>query len=403
MSPFDDEVSYKITAIVAVICFALQFVGRPYIGNLSTYLFGGLGGFFSVLTIIFLFYSIKTRQEQEETLLQSKGVETETLSSEKTIKPLIAGMILIIIGSLLTYFFITAALQSFSETPVYTENLYDYNKVQNPIEVLILLLIAFGIMMVIGGILALMRKMRGFALISCVLGFIPTGFMVLVVASFNPFLSGIFLLGILSIALAMILLVKSRNEFPTNKTNISDFISPRIMNVPTPSSFNIPKEYGDTQTFEGKTVSLRTLSVREGNFLELSLKSSREFDLSLGFRNRNSGPFKDTKDIVYSFWPFINSPLADTKETIWTKDILPISSLTNELSNKCILFSNKPDQAQQMLQRINSLPTDWDLFYLSQDYFFAYYRITGTLDRSILDTYVKNFGEMVKTFENTRL
>jgi hypothetical protein len=403
MSPFDDKISYKITAVVAVICFAVQFVSRPYIGNLSTYLFGGLGGFFSVLTIIFLFKSIKTRQEQKETLLKSKGVKTETPSSEKTIKPLIAGIILIIIGSILTYIFASAFIQTISEVSYNTGEDYFQERANSVYDMLIILLIVFEIVMIVGGVMAIIRKMRGFALISCALGFIPTGLMFRVTASFNPFLSGIFFLAILSLALAMILLVKSKSEFPIKKTNVSDFISPRIMNVSPHASLRIPKEYDNVHTFDGRTVSLRTLSVYEGKFLELSLESINEYDFSLGFRNNNIGPFIGAKDMVYSFWPFIDSPLADTKETIWTKDIKPISSLANELSHQCLLFSNKPDQAAQMLQKIRRLPIDWDLFYLSQDNFFAYYRIEGKLDSYIVDNYVKNFGEMVKTFENTRL
>lgn len=50
----------KITVILAVVSFILQFISRPYLGNSATYVFGGLGGLFCLLTIIFYYTSRKT-------------------------------------------------------------------------------------------------------------------------------------------------------------------------------------------------------------------------------------------------------------------------------------------------------------------------------------------------------
>jgi len=45
----------KVTAILAFISYFLQFISWPFIGDLATLLFGGLGGLFSLLTVIFIF------------------------------------------------------------------------------------------------------------------------------------------------------------------------------------------------------------------------------------------------------------------------------------------------------------------------------------------------------------
>ncbi|MFH1170439.1 MAG: hypothetical protein V1704_02680 [Candidatus Vogelbacteria bacterium] len=50
----------KVTSVLALGSFVLQFISRPVIGNSSTYLFGVLGGFFCLLTIIFYYQSKKT-------------------------------------------------------------------------------------------------------------------------------------------------------------------------------------------------------------------------------------------------------------------------------------------------------------------------------------------------------
>jgi hypothetical protein len=160
----------------------------------------------------------------------------------------------------------------------------------------------------------------------------------------------------------------------------------------------------DKIIIEDRQFSKRTLSINGADFLELQTESNKNFDFSIGIRNNKIGKYIEGKigsrmingDVIFSFWPFIDSPLSDYPETIWEKDISELSDFSN---SQFMFFSNKPEKAKKLFMSINKYPDDFDLFYLSQNSFFSYYKITDNITKEKVDEYITNFVNLVGEIE----
>jgi len=170
---------------------------------------------------------------------------------------------------------------------------------------------------------------------------------------------------------------------------------------------NRSKEFfeGEKNIFQRK-LDLRKLELDEGDFIEIFSKSKKSFDFSIGIRASNAGPIKKSllgpkitfDDPIFSFWPYIDSHLEDCPETIWEKDIVNLSEFS---TNQFMFFSNKKEKAKKLFSLIKEYPDDLDLFYLSQNDFYSYYRITDNITNEKIDGYIKNFVNLVDKIEET--
>jgi hypothetical protein len=170
---------------------------------------------------------------------------------------------------------------------------------------------------------------------------------------------------------------------------------------------NRPKEFweGEKNILQRK-LDLRKLKLDEGDFIEIFSKSKKTFDLSIGIRASKVEPIKKSlfgpkitfDDPIFSFWPYIDSPLSDCPETVWEKDIVNLSEFS---TNQFMFFSNKKEKAKKLFSLIKEYPDDFDLFYLSQNDFYSYYRITDNITNEKIDGYIKNFVNLVDKIEET--